>query len=73
MLDMLESFLILTKITMCNFVEELRDDERGVSNIVATVILILIVVLLAALFWDKLKSYFDTLWGRVEETADGIQ
>lgn len=72
MLEMLEDFLILTKIQMCNFIEELRDDERGVSNIVATVILILIVVLLAALFWGKLKEYFEGLWTRVSSTSDGI-
>ncbi len=72
MLEMLESFLILTKLTMNNFVDELRSDERGVSNIVATVILILIVVLLAALFWTNLQTYFTDLWNRVTSTSDGI-
>lgn len=48
--------------------EAFGKDERGVSNIVATVILILIVVTLAAIFWKNLSSWFNTLWSQITGT-----
>ena len=48
-----------------NFVNELKKDETGVSAIVATVLLILIVVLLASLFWDKISTWFSETWERI--------
>ncbi|MBR4960941.1 MAG: hypothetical protein IKY52_08600 [Clostridia bacterium] len=42
-----------------NFKEEIKNDERGVGAMVATILIMLIVVLLAAVFWEKIKEWFD--------------
>ena len=44
---------------------DFSNDERGVSNFVATIIMILIVVLLCAMFFDNIKTYFNDLWARI--------
>ncbi|MBQ8231849.1 MAG: hypothetical protein IJZ34_07995 [Lachnospiraceae bacterium] len=49
--------------------------ERGVSNVVATIIILLIVVLLIGVFWDRLQAFLkgimDTIFSS-EFTADGL-
>lgn len=41
--------------------------EKGVSNVVATIIILLIVVLIIGVFWDKLQTWLkgmmDTIFG----------
>jgi len=49
---------------------ELKNDERGVSAIVATVLLLLIVVLMAAVFYDTIAEWFSETMGKVLDTAD---
>jgi len=44
-------------------------EESGVSGIVAAVILVLLAVLLASMFWDSLKVFFGSLWGDVTNNA----
>ena len=61
----LDRLYIGGKIRMAQFLEEFRKDESGVSSIVATVLLILIVVLLTAIFWDNLKQWFEDIWKRI--------
>lgn len=47
--------------------EDFRDSEKGISNVVATIIILLIVVLLIGVFWDRLKEWvsaiMDTIFG----------
>lgn len=40
-------------------------EEHGVSNIVATIILLLIVVLLIGIFWNRLQDWLNTLMGKI--------
>ncbi|MBE5909898.1 MAG: hypothetical protein E7276_01930 [Pseudobutyrivibrio sp.] len=65
--------LIGAKIKMNNAVKAFKEDNRGVSGIVAAVILVLIAVLLAALFWGKLQEWFNSTWGNVTETTNEIK
>lgn len=50
--------------------------EQGVSNVVATIIILLIVVLLIGVFWDRLQEWLngimDTIFG-TEFDASGIE
>lgn len=43
------------------------EGEKGVSNVVATIIILLIVVLLIGVFWDRLQEWInkimDTIFG----------
>lgn len=72
MLNALDSMYLGVMIWFSNFMDDLKNDEAGVSSIVATVLLILIVVLLAAMFWDYISDWFDTTWQRITGAADGI-
>lgn len=65
MFEVLDRMYIDAQIRWNNFWNGLRDDEAGVSSIVATVLLILIVVLLAAIFWDKLQEWFNIMWAKI--------
>lgn len=47
-------------------------DERGVSAIVATILLILIVVLLAAAFWKYLSKWFNDMMEQIFGTENSI-
>ena len=68
----LDRFYIGAKIRMANFADQFKKDETGVSSIVATVLLILIVVLLAALFWDKISQWFNDTWEKILGQSDTI-
>jgi FlaG/FlaF family flagellin (archaellin) len=46
------------------------EDESGVSAFVATILLIVIVVALCALFWDKISAWFTKMWTKIDETSD---
>ncbi len=41
--------------------KSLRDDERGVAPIVATILILLIVILMVAVFYEKISEYFSAL------------
>lgn len=47
-------------------------DESGVSSFVATILLIVIVVALTALFWDKIKDWFETMWAKIVGDANKV-
>ena len=72
MLKTLDRFYIGAKIRMANFADQFKKAETGVSSIVATVLLILIVVLLAALFWDKISQWFNDTWEKILGQSDTI-
>ena len=46
-------------------VKEFLQEQDGVSNVVATIIILLIVVLLIGAFWDRLKEWINTAIGRI--------
>jgi flagellin-like protein len=69
---MVDRMYIGAKIRFNNFMDGLKQDESGVSSIVATVLLILIVVLLAAIFWEKIQEWFNTTWEKITGKADSI-
>lgn len=62
MLKALDYGYIRTKIWLTNLKNDFTSDERGVSGIVATVILVLLAVLLAAIFWGNVKDLVSDLW-----------
>ena len=52
--------------------DQFKNDEAGVSSIVATIILILIVVLLAVIFWNSIKSFLAGLFKRITDTGNDL-
>lgn len=64
----IDRLCIGAQLRVRRFIQEMKE-ESGVSGIVAAVILVLLAVLLASIFWDKLKLLFNNLWGNVTTNA----
>lgn len=60
------------KIRIQNFAEEFVKEEQGVSAFIATVLLILIVVLLCAVFWKNISEWFTGMWSNIVDTGNEI-
>ena len=78
-MGMLDSLVISAQNKMRRAQEEIKEfmtSERGVSNVVATIIILLIVVLIIGIFWDKLQTWLkgmmDTIFA-TEITDAGLQ
>lgn len=72
MLNALDSLIISTKFRVANFIEDFRKEERGVAPFVATILLIVIVVSLCAMFWTNISSWFTTMWAKITGDAGAI-
>lgn len=64
----IDRLCIGAQLRVRRFIQEMKE-ESGVSGIVAAVILVLLAVLLASMFWDSLKQLFQNLWGNVTKNA----
>lgn len=49
-------------------VKKFMTEEHGVSNVVATIILLLIVVLIIGIFWGRLKTWLDGMMNTIFST-----
>ena len=61
---------IINKVVLAK--KDFESDERGVSSIVATVLLIVIVVALAAILWGFLSGWFQDLFDGITDKAGTI-
>ena len=73
MLNTLDRFYIGAKIRKAEIAEQFQKDATGDSTIEATGLLIQIVVLLAAVFWDKISQWFNDTWDKIMEQNDTIK
>lgn len=71
-MSLLDNLYLDAKFKMKKFFADLKSEEDGVSNIVATVLLIVIVVALAALLWGFLSGWFKNIWTQITDQADTI-
>ena len=65
----IDRLCIGAQLRVRRFIQEMKE-ESGVSGIVAAVILVLLAVLLASVFWDNLGKLFTKLWGSVTNNAN---
>lgn len=73
MLDTLNKAYIIASIwTKCK-IEEFKENEMGVSGVVAAVVLVLIAMLLVGIFWEKIKSIVTGWLGTIETESGKIQ
>lgn len=72
MLNWLDSIYIGAQIRKRAFVESFKNDESGVSNFVATVLLILMVVLIAGAVWAFLSGYFTNLFKNIQSGSTNM-
>lgn len=60
------------KEKVCQAVEDLKRDERGLSGIVVAVLLILVAVLAVVMLWGLLKDYITDLWEKITGQSSGL-
>lgn len=63
---------LLAYLAVTGFVQDLKEDERGLSGVVVAVLLILVAVLAVVMIWGFLGDWLDTLFGQIEGKAGGI-
>ena len=49
--------------------QNFKNDEAGVSPLIATVLILLVVALLAVAFWGKIEEWFDGVWSLINEAG----
>ncbi len=72
MRNRLDRLYIGAQIHKRNFVESFKQDESGVSNFVATVLLILMVVLIGGAVWGFLSGYFTELFEKIKSGSTSM-
>lgn len=72
MVNMWNVLCLRVYLTVQSFVHDLRDDERGLSDAVTTILLVLAGVLAVALIWGWLSGWLGELWERITKTGDKI-
>jgi flagellin-like protein len=71
-MNLLDNLYLNTKFKLTKLFSDLKNEEDGVSNVVATVLLIVIVVALAALLWGFLSGWFKELFEKITGSANTI-
>lgn len=72
MRDWIDSKYLTMRTRMQRFTEEFVNGEMGVSSFVATILLIVIVVALCALFWTNISQWFNDMWIKITGDASKI-
>lgn len=73
MLNTLNRSYIMATIWLKCKLDELKENELGISGVVAAVVLVLIAMLLVALFWEKLKEIVTGWLGTIETESGKIK
>ena len=67
------SFPLTVYMATQSLVKELKEDERGLSGVVVTVLLILVSVLAVVLIWGFVSGWLGELWTRITGEAARIR
>ena len=73
MLDKLNRLTVAVYLSMTSFVQDLKNDERGLSGVVVAVLLILGAVLALTMIWGLLNGWLSELWDNITGKASEIQ
>lgn len=65
MLKKLSMLPVTIYLALTGFIQDLKDDERGLSGVVVAVLLILVAVLAVVAIWGFLSGYLQELWERI--------
>lgn len=47
------------------FKESFKNDERGVGPLVATILILVVVIIIAAVFWDRLSEWVNKMLNKI--------
>ena len=60
---------LMAYLAFNGFVQNFKKDERGLSGVVVTVLLILVAVLAVVIIWGALSGWLGELWEQITGTA----
>ena len=60
-------------VTAQDFIRDFKNDEKGVSGVVVTVLLLLLAIILIAIFWDGINALVTNLWNQIRGDVEGFQ
>lgn len=64
MMQFLDNLMIGFKCRAIKTAERF-EEESGVSSFVATILLIVLVIAFAAIFWDSIHTWFTDIWAKI--------
>lgn len=73
MLKKISTFPLKAYMTFTGFLQELKEDERGLSGVVVAVLLILVAVLAVILIWGFLSGWLEQLWTTITTKGSEIK
>ena len=73
MLEKIKMLPFMVYCAMTKAMNDLRDEEKGSSPVVDTVLLILVAVLAVTMVWGFMSGWLQELWAKITQTAaDGL-
>ena len=69
MIDKIKNFQMMAYIACVSFFAELKDDERGLSDAVTTVLLILVAVLAVVALWGFLDGWLTDMFKDITDKS----
>ena len=73
MLEKIKMFPLMVYLTVTNYINDLKNDERGSSPVVDTILLVLVAVLAVVLVWGWLSGWLQDLFGQITGEAGKIK
>lgn len=73
MIDKIKMLPVMAYLALANFVQDLKDDERGLSGVVVAILLILVAVLAVVMIWGFMSGWLTELWGQITGAASSIK
>lgn len=67
MLQKIKMLPLMAYLAVHNYIEDLKNDEKGSSPVVDTVLLILVAVLAVVLVWSFLQGWLQELIQRIKD------
>jgi len=63
---------VVAYLALTGFLQDFKEDERGLSGVVVAVLLILVAVLAIVLLWTLLGDWLQELWDQITGEAANI-
>lgn len=73
MLEKIKMFPLMVYLTVTNYINDLKNDERGSSPVVDTILLVLVAVLAVVLVWGWLSGWLQDLFSQITGEAGKIK
>jgi len=67
------NFILMSYLSFIGFTRRFKDDEFGLSDLVVSVLLILVAILAVVLFWAFLGDWLQDLWDRMTDADSEIK